>query len=141
MILYEFDFKSEVKAVNPLVKKALGEIKNRLPMISLEEEGDLCLIMSELLYNAVIHGNKQDVDKTVKLRIGIDKSSVRCVISDEGSGFDYASFLDRFKSIENIILESDHGRGVLLAVSLSDELKFNLIGNEVTFIKNISSGS
>ena len=140
MISYEYEFQSQVKAVNPLVKKTLKQIKNLLPLISLEEEGDLCLVMSELLYNAVIHGNKQDVDKMVKLCVGIDGNLVRCVVSDEGLGFDYASFLDKFKNIENIILESEHGRGVWLAVSLSDELTFNSIGNEVTFIKKINSG-
>ena len=143
MNLYKFSFQSEVKAVNPLVKKTLKQIKNHFSFISLEEEGDLCLVLSELLYNAVIHGNKQNAEKIVDLYVEIKENSVRCVVADEGFGFDYKRFLDRFKNMENknIILESDHGRGILLAVSLSDGLTFNSKGNEVTFKKYLNSGA
>ena len=142
---YTLSFRSDAEEVKPVVTETISRVRNHFPFISIEDEGDLRLVLSELLYNAAIHGNGQDISKTVRLRVGINEASVVCVVADEGSGFDYKKFLDGFKnsdnSRENAILESDHGRGILLAVSLSDRLTFNSKGNEIAFCKYLGGVS
>jgi len=141
---YTLEFQSDIKMVKPVVKETLKRVKSHFPFISEEDESDLRLILSELLYNAAIHGNSEDIQKNVKLRLEVKKNYVYCIVADEGSGFDYKKFLSYFagkgEEQKEAILGSDHGRGILLAVSLSDSLTFNSKGNEIMFSKYLGIG-
>lgn len=132
---YETCFFSEMYNI----KTALGEILHFLeennPSIKPEELNELRLIFTELLCNAVIHGNKQDMKKTVKVVIEVSDDALNATVSDEGQGFDYVSFLKDASSSENLTI--DHGRGIYLVFSLTDSLSFNMYGNQIRFNKRM----
>jgi len=54
-------------------------------------------------------------------------------VSDGGNGFNVAGFFETAKLSR---LNEDTGHGLLLMQRLTDELEFNLEGNEVTLFKN-----
>ncbi|GHU52793.1 hypothetical protein AGMMS49975_09350 [Clostridia bacterium] len=130
---YEVVFLSELNNVKSALKGIL-EFCNEIWNLSKEEEGDLKLIFSELLCNAVIHGNKHDADKRVYVHVYAKDGTLSSKITDEGTGFDGTTIS------ANINLLSDHGRGVRLAASLADHINFGEFGNTVQFDKKIQSG-
>lgn len=78
------------------------------------------LVVDELLTNSFRHGNKEDITKNIDLVLVIDKNSCIVKVKDEGEGFNYYK---RPASLE------DHGRGIKLVYSLSEDLliKDNLV--------------
>ena len=67
---------------------------------------------------------------------------MRCIIRDEGDGFDhtvYSNIADPAELFEQIST-SLHGRGILLTRLQLDEMTFNERGNEVTIFKRASRG-
>ncbi len=43
--------------------------------------------ISEIIKNAIKHGNKQDINKKVRVWYGFDDTSARLIVQDEGPGF------------------------------------------------------
>lgn len=132
-------FTSEVYIVSSVIQELMGFLSKKIPSISKEDHYDLRLIYSELLFNAVIHGNNKDANKHVTLLVEILPSNVVVSsIEDEGKGFDYNNLLKECEeetSGENIFNES--GRGIKLVSCLTDKLCFNSIGNQIKFYKRV----
>lgn len=124
----------------PEVKDKLGEITSFLlksiPSITKENSNELKLIFSELLCNAVIHGNKLDERKSVSVYIEIENNNISSIVKDEGSGFDYTNLINSITK-EDDALYCESGRGIWLVYALSDTLSFNIKGNEIKFIKKV----
>lgn len=135
--IFKVCFRSEMCNIKQITHQAINFLIKNIPSLSEEDAVDLKLIYSELLINAVIHGNKMDMDKSIDLFIEATDNMVYSVISDEGSGFDYKKVLDGIKSNKNLL--ENTGRGIRLAYALSDFLLFNGQGNQVTFYKQIGS--
>jgi len=102
----------------------------------MEELTDLRLVISELLYNAVVHGNKSDVKKNVHFNLKFEDGMVVGHVADEGSGFNYAELM---KHIEDEDFFSECGRGIRLVYSLTDKLMFNISGNVIRFYKRVAA--
>ncbi len=134
---FETTFTSELIKVKEKVKEALCFIEQALPNLSDSERFDLKLIYSELLYNAVIHGNKKDISKLVHLMIEIQNGNIHSVICDEGVGFDYLRLLNKEDDPDRYT--SENGRGIRLVYSLTDSLAFNYKGNEIKFYKRVKT--
>lgn len=83
--------------------------------------GELLIAMTEAVNNAIVHGNKLDTSKQVKVTFDIDGENVVFQVEDEGPGFDYSNLPDP-TAPENI--EKPHGRGVFLMRNLADECSF-----------------
>ncbi len=134
-------FTSEVYTVGSVIQELMGFLSKKLPSISLEDHYDLKLIYSELLFNAVIHGNNKDCNKQVTLSVEILPSNVVfSSIQDEGQGFDYKNLLNECSSVTtdyNIFNES--GRGIKLVSCLTDKLLFNSRGNQIKFYKRVKA--
>ena len=98
-------------------------IENVGEKIQIEESiyGNVLVSVTEAVNNAIVHGNKEDKNKKVKLELKKNKKSVRFVVEDEGVGFDYENLPDPTnpKNIDKV-----KGRGVFLIKSLSDKTKF-----------------
>lgn len=127
--------KSEIFEVKRIVNEALRYINVKIPSISEDDKYELKLIFNELLYNAVIHGNKSDSRKRILLFIDVDNLEVKSTITDEGKGYNYKKLLK-----SNINSAGEHGRGVKLVNELASKLEFNLEGNSVRFKKRVSLG-
>lgn len=103
-------------------------------------QGDLRdaeLAVREVAANAVVHGNRQDPAKIVRLHCRCaPKEGVTIVVRDEGDGFAPERVRNPL-AVEN--LASAHGRGIHLMRLLMDEVHFEHGGNEVHLRKYAAS--
>ncbi|SDD28114.1 serine/threonine-protein kinase RsbW [Algoriphagus faecimaris] len=83
--------------------------------------GNIMISVTECISNAIIHGNKNDKNKLVKLELRAEEDILQFVIEDEGSGFELESLPDP-TSPENIAKPG--GRGIFLIKHLTDDVKF-----------------
>ena len=99
-----------------------------------EEQDSLAIAVTEMANNAVIHGNKRDLNKKVHVTVEVVDTEVRMTIRDEGKGFN-PDTLSNPLDPENLLRES--GRGVFIVRSLKDELSYDFShgGTQVTIIK------
>ena len=108
-------------------------IENVGEKIQIEESiyGNVLVSVTEAVNNAIVHGNKEDKNKKVKLELKKNKKSVRFVVEDEGVGFDHENLPDPTnpKNIDKV-----KGRGVFLIKNLSDKTKFKKGGRAVEML-------
>lgn len=90
--------------------------------------GKILLSLSEAINNAIVHGNKFDIVKSVIVTYGLQNSKLVIFVKDEGDGFDY-NLVDDPTDIENI--EKLSGRGVFIILNLADEVKFFYSGGQI----------
>tara|TARA_Y100001949_G_C15977590_1_gene326873 strand:+ start:1433 stop:1822 length:390 start_codon:yes stop_codon:yes gene_type:complete len=108
-------------------------IENVGEKIKIEETiyGNVLVSVTEAVNNAIVHGNKEDKTKKVKLGLKKNKKSVRFVVEDEGVGFDYDNLPDP-TSPKN--LDKVKGRGIFLIRSLSDKTTFKNGGRMIEML-------
>jgi serine/threonine-protein kinase RsbW len=133
----KLSFQSEIFNVRQAVKKILLFLHSSMPGLSPDDQMELRLIFSELLCNAVVHGNKGDAGKSVQLDVEVDGDIVYATIADEGVGFDYTGLLQSLDKDADLL--SECGRGIRLVSSLTDKLEFNMPGNAIQFYKKVAS--
>lgn len=104
--------------------------------LSDEQLSVLLLAVTEATTNAIIHANKCDPTKLVKIHAQIEDSKLLIKIKDEGKGFDPTK-LPNPTEPENLL--KDSGRGVFLMKVYMDEVKYNVTssGLETTLILNL----
>jgi serine/threonine-protein kinase RsbW len=107
---------SEVKAISPLLDQLMHLIEESRCVAG--EELSVELALREALNNAVLHGNRLDPSKLVRVycRCELGKE-LSVLIKDQGCGFDPAANPDPL-AVEN--LQAEHGRGILLIRSQMD---------------------
>jgi len=121
-------FPSEIKSIL-LLENGLNELKQNL-FLNETVFSEIKTCLNEALTNAIVHGNKENLAKFVKL--DIDLIHQKCLIfkiTDEGEGFKPEQIEDPTDS-EN--LEKIGGRGVYIMRKLADFCIFNNHGNELT---------
>jgi serine/threonine-protein kinase RsbW len=96
--------------------------------VSDEVYGKILISTVEAVNNAILHGNKGDINKMVTVNMSADGNVLDITVTDEGEGFEYGNLPDPTdpKNIENL-----HGRGVFLMRRLADAIEYNGSGNEV----------
>jgi serine/threonine-protein kinase RsbW len=90
---------------------------------------DIAISVSELVNNAISHGNKSSPEKTVTVEVGRENSSVRISVSDEGEGFN-PDDIDSPIAEENLLKEV--GRGIFIVESLMDEVEVKNVNGATT---------
>ena len=107
--------------------------------VGLDEDSrdDILTAVHEALVNAIVHGNKEDEDLHVTLRLALHPDQLEIRIRDEGRGFDPDSVPNPLSS-GNLFKPS--GRGIHLMRVLMDKVTFRCSdrGMEVTMVKRIS---
>lgn len=103
-----------------LVEKAIDELSLELDL-SDEIYGNVLVATMEATNNAIVHGNKSNPTKEVKINIESGEREVKVLIEDQGDGFDHWSIPDP-TAPENI--EKINGRGIFLMERLSDEILY-----------------
>ena len=108
-------------------------IENVGEKIKIEESiyGNVLVSVTEAVNNAIVHGNKEDKTKKVKLGLKKNKKSVRFVVEDEGVGFDYDNLPDPTNPKN---LDKVKGRGIFLIRSLSDKTTFKNGGRMIEML-------
>jgi len=92
---------------------------------------NVAICLEELLSNAFIHGNREDENRRIRVRMAFDAEKFVLFVKDEGEGFDGESYLEEIREEQPTIPEK---RGLFIADLLMDELRFNKKGNEVTAV-------
>lgn len=117
------------------------EVENYLQVVTEEHRdlsaryADILISLTEAVNNAIIHGNKADENKKVRINLEQSKSELAVSVTDEGPGFDPSDIPDPTKP-EN--LECCGGRGVLIMNSLADRLSYRNNGSTVEMIFTLS---
>ncbi len=108
--------------------------------IGIDEEkmNGLMLSVTEATTNAIIHANKCDPNKLVKIDARIENGKLIITVKDEGVGFDPARIPDPTEP-DNLL--KDSGRGVYLMRFYMDDLKYNVTptGTETILILNLDT--
>ena len=98
--------------------------------------GNILIAITEAVNNAIIHGNKSNPEKKIKIHVESEEPNIIFKISDEGPGFDFENLADPTDP-ENI--DKPNGRGVFLMRHLADEVEFFDKGKVVELSFDISS--
>jgi len=132
---YQKCIPSDKGQIKPVVREILGFLQKQLPGLSEDDYGDFRLVFSELLYNAVIHGNHEDARKQVVVGVEIKRDTVFASVADEGRGFDVSRQLARDWNGDSL---TESGRGMRLVFSLTDDLASYDRGNRIYFHKKVA---
>jgi serine/threonine-protein kinase RsbW len=117
-----------------IVENAIDNLTNEIG-INKDSYGKILIAVLEAVNNAIVHGNKSDLKKSVKVDFLIERKNLSVSVTDEGTGFKPEEVPDP-TSPENI--EEISGRGIFLMSKLADEIEFNRKGNNVILkFKNI----
>lgn len=128
-----------------VVCREVNVVLQRLERVSAldeDERFDVRVILSELLQNAIRHGNAMDRAKTISLDVTVEEgNTLEISVEDEGTGFDVERVLaqKRIKALdaEDVFELDEFGRGLLIIESLCDAVRRNESGNRVTVRKRI----
>lgn len=129
-MIYSQTFASDLH-VSADIQKEIQELWQSHGMSDMDLP-DMQLALEEGLANAIKHGNKLDISKKVTVECYLNEDVVRIVIQDEGEGFDPNDVPDPTLP-EN--LDKPSGRGVMLMKAFMDDVIYNDVGNQLTFIK------
>jgi serine/threonine-protein kinase RsbW len=100
-----------------------------------EKFGNIIISVTEAVNNAIVHGNKNNPNKSFDISFRSSPTDITFVVKDEGSGFDPAALPDP-TAPENI--EKDNGRGVFLMRKLADKVEFEDGGRTVILHFNLN---
>ena len=90
--------------------------------------GNVIISVTEAVNNAIVHGNKSDASKSINITVSKIENALNIEVEDQGDGFNFDNLPDP-TAPEN--LEKEHGRGVFLMRSLSDNVDFENNGSKV----------
>ncbi|MCX2744800.1 ATP-binding protein [Mangrovivirga sp. M17] len=129
----KIDFPSITENIR-IVESFIDNAKEKYQLTD-EVYGNIMVAVTESVNNAIQHGNKNVMDKSVYLSLIFTEGSIQFEIEDEGDGFDYETLPDP-TAPENI--DKPGGRGIFLMKHLSDEVAFEDEGKRVilTFYLN-----
>ncbi|MDE0722870.1 MAG: ATP-binding protein [Flavobacteriales bacterium] len=128
-IMQELSFQSKPENI-AIVERLIDEMCEQHSVIE-EHYGDILIAMTEGVNNAIVHGNKLDINKSVSVEYEKRGKDLFFRITDEGAGFDYENLPDP-TAPEN--LERPNGRGVFLMRNLADECLFEENGRIIELV-------
>lgn len=104
---------------------------------SKEQSDDISIAVTEVVNNAIMHGNNCDPQKRVFITFYRSKSHLMVKVEDQGGGFEPDDLEDP-TAPENIL--KGKGRGIFIVKHLMDEVNFEKtpIGMSITILKRKS---
>lgn len=133
---------------NKTYEKEIASNPDLLPeleefIIKLAKKSNLCndklnslvLSFSEAASNSMVHGNKLDKNKKIKITVRVSEEKMTVIIKDEGKGFNINTVPDPTKP-ENIL--KDSGRGIHIMRSFLNDLRYNFTPTGTETILEIS---
>lgn len=99
-----------------------------------ETAGQFGMVTREAVANAVLHGNRGDAGKRVRLTFELSGRALTVRVADQGEGFNAEAVPDPLAE-ENLLRGS--GRGLLLMRAYMDEVHFRTLGpgTEITLVR------
>lgn len=119
-----------VEGITQSISKAMGFEEDPVYWISMS--------VREGVINAMLHGNKIDASKRVRVKFEMTAESLAVSIYDQGSGFDPASIPSPLDP-ENLLKPC--GRGLFCIQSFMDAVTFNRLsgGMEIRLVKRLAA--
>mgnify|MGYP003460641773 FL=1 len=135
MIKHFLEISSDKKNIK-LVEDLMMKVNSKFGL-TYEEYCRMMIAVTEVAMNAIVHGNKENTYKKVRIYVEHDDNKMKIVIMDEGDGFDIKNLPDPTDK-ENIL--DLHGRGVFIARAMVDEFFYQQMpgggGSEFVMIVN-----
>jgi serine/threonine-protein kinase RsbW len=115
------------------IERFVQEITNLVPCDT-DTKHNIMLVLTEAVSNAILHGNRQQADKSVEVRAELEPGRIVLTVQDEGGGFDPENIPDPLE--KNNILKSS-GRGVWLMHEFSGKVRFLDGGRKVELVFDV----
>jgi serine/threonine-protein kinase RsbW len=111
---------SRIESINEAASVA-AEVGNRL---GFGEEAlfGIDMAVREAVTNAVLHGNRQEADKSIEVTFADSPAELTITVRDEGEGFDPEAVAD--PTVEQNLLKTS-GRGILFMRNFMDEVEYS----------------
>jgi anti-sigma regulatory factor (Ser/Thr protein kinase) len=135
MEIFKFCFPSSIKYLDR-VYNITSKILEDMP-IDLMAKQRILTAVSEAVTNSLVHGNKGNPKKTIKLTFCQRGTHLEIYIDDQGGGFKphIISLKESAKKLE------ERGRGIPIMKAYADEVRFKYLkgkGMRVTLRKNLA---
>ncbi len=131
---YSYIFPSDINYLEKAEKKIVKVAQE----CSFDESttDDICIAATEIINNAIHHGNQDDLKKDITLVITFKNKILKISVKDKGKGFNPDDIKDPLKP-ENLL--SEGGRGIYLVHKLMDNVEYNVYdtGSEVIIEKKL----
>lgn len=129
----DFEFSSLPENLN-IVESFVEQLRIELGLND-DIEANILVSLSEAVNNAIVHGNKMNPEKKVRMKMVKDEKLLTFSVEDEGIGFNPNEVMDP-TAPENI--DKPTGRGIFLIRSLADSVEFFDEGRKIviTFLLN-----
>ena len=128
---FDMTVPTQLSLKTALVFRMMKELTARhcLPSAS-NHPAELCF--EEALSNAMLHGNKLDPDRKVRVILCADRERWGALVEDEGDGFKPSDIPDP-DDLQSVLRET--GRGIRLMDGYLDDLLYNRKGNRLLMIR------
>lgn len=121
------------------VRSILDSISSIVSLNS-DQYFDVRIILSELLQNAIEHGNKCIIQRKVHIKIFLNgENALNITVKDQGKGFNVCETLQKELGCQAFEVKElpECGRGLQIVKSLCDSIVFNRRGNKITVLKKL----
>ena len=96
------------------------------------KDGDVFLAgLYEMATNAIEHGNRQDPEKTVSVKLTVTNRYLQATVHDQGAGFNWREKIEKSMDLYG---NQERGRGIAMTRMCCDQLFYNVKGNQVTLV-------
>jgi serine/threonine-protein kinase RsbW len=135
---------TESKIVIPSDQTLIGEVddfvESRLRSRNVDDSiiADIAICATEIVNNGIIHGNKDNRDKTVTLEMIFGDGEVTVTITDQGEFFDPGAVEN---PVDDRNLMREVGRGIFIVRNLMDRVEISPAdggGTMVTLVKKLT---
>ena len=118
-MMYTISIPSNIQALEGLSTWLSNTLPNTL---SKTMKNNMLLVTQELATNAILHGNQEIESKRVSVTVEITATFIGIFITDEGIGGIALPTKEESMIMDNL---DENGRGLKLAVLLSDRIELN----------------
>ena len=132
-VILEREIPSDVALVTPLIIR-VTEFLEEGNVLAQDFKGKFQLCLDEALRNAVIHGNRRDFSRKVRLRAFVNDMKWGVMVEDEGKGFVLEKVPD---PLDDSCLWGEGGRGIRLMELYMDELDYYCGGRILVMAKSL----
>jgi len=114
------------------IERLAGEVARKMNL-SEDQQDNFSIAVTEAVGNAIIHGNKKNPKKKVRIVFRLGKDKIKVSVTDQGQGFELNKITDPLDP-KNLMKES--GRGIFILKTLMDEVSFSFSpkGTTVNFV-------
>ncbi len=126
---YSRKFHSSLDEVNAQVVGLLSILDSQFEAYN---RFGLDLVLREALNNSVLHGNRNQPEQLIQLRVSIVNDQFKIEVEDQGQGFDWQAILKKESDPEY-----DHGRGFPIFQMYCQQIELNQVGNKISLRMNL----